>query len=142
MERTPTDAAAPQFPVSVKGVVIIDDRVILLMNGRGEWELPGGKLETCEGVEECVAREIEEELGVNVEVRDIVDCWVYDILGKVRVLIVTYGCVVRGATASALKVSDEHSELRLFPLEEVATLNMPSGYKQSIEKWRRKLETM
>jgi ADP-ribose pyrophosphatase YjhB (NUDIX family) len=33
------------FPVSVKGVVIRGERVLLLHNERGEWELPGGRLE-------------------------------------------------------------------------------------------------
>jgi len=33
------------FPVSVKGVVVRDGRVLLLRNERDEWELPGGKLD-------------------------------------------------------------------------------------------------
>ncbi len=51
------------FPVSVKGVVIRDGRVLLLRNERDEWELPGGKLELGEDPESCVAREITEEVG-------------------------------------------------------------------------------
>ena len=34
----------PVFAVSIKGVVFIDDRVVLLKNEREEWELPGGRL--------------------------------------------------------------------------------------------------
>jgi ADP-ribose pyrophosphatase YjhB (NUDIX family) len=51
------------YPVSVKGVVAHDGRVLLLKNDRSEWELPGGRLELGETPEECVAREIEEETG-------------------------------------------------------------------------------
>jgi hypothetical protein len=51
------------FPVSVKGVVIRDGRVLLLRNERDEWELPGGKLELGEDPASCVAREITEEAG-------------------------------------------------------------------------------
>ena len=34
-----------RFPVSVKGVLLEADRVVLLLNDRDEWELPGGRLE-------------------------------------------------------------------------------------------------
>jgi ADP-ribose pyrophosphatase YjhB (NUDIX family) len=34
-----------RLPVSVKGVVLDEEKVILLENERGEWELPGGRLE-------------------------------------------------------------------------------------------------
>jgi ADP-ribose pyrophosphatase YjhB (NUDIX family) len=46
------------YPVSVKGVTARDGRILLLRNDRGEWELPGGRLETGETPEQCVVREI------------------------------------------------------------------------------------
>jgi 8-oxo-dGTP pyrophosphatase MutT (NUDIX family) len=54
------------YPASVKGVVIRDERVLLLRNEREEWELPGGKLELGEDPAKCVAREIYEETGWHV----------------------------------------------------------------------------
>lgn len=35
----------PEYPVSIKGVVVRDGRVLLLKNERDEWELPGGRIE-------------------------------------------------------------------------------------------------
>jgi 8-oxo-dGTP pyrophosphatase MutT (NUDIX family) len=56
-------ATPPVFPVSVKGVVFVGDRVALLKNERQEWELPGGRQEAGEAPAACVVREIREELG-------------------------------------------------------------------------------
>ncbi|GGM43483.1 hypothetical protein GCM10012275_13070 [Longimycelium tulufanense] len=33
------------FPISIKGVVVRDGKVLLLKNEREEWELPGGRIE-------------------------------------------------------------------------------------------------
>lgn len=83
------------YPVSVKGVVIRDNRVLLLRNERNEWELPGGKIEIGETPEGCLAREVEEETGWPVRVVEILDSWIYHITQVDRhVFIVTYGCRV------------------------------------------------
>jgi mutator protein MutT len=133
----PTDNQAYRFPVSIKGVIIRNAQVILLKNDRAEWELPGGKLEPGEAPEGCVVREIAEELRLDVEVRRILDSWVYEITPEVRVLIVTYGCQERTYRAPVL--SHEHKQLGWFSVREVASLPMPSGYKQSIAHWSRLL---
>ena len=88
----PQDNQAYRYPVSVKGVIQSHGRFVLLKNERDEWELPGGKLQLCETPEDCVAREITEEVGLAVKVGAILDTWVYHISEGVYVLIVTYGC--------------------------------------------------
>jgi 8-oxo-dGTP pyrophosphatase MutT (NUDIX family) len=124
---------APAFPVSVKGVLVRGDRVLLLKNERQEWELPGGKLEPGEEPPACVAREITEETGLPVTAGPILDAWQYHIGEGRDVLIVTYGCHSEGNQSPTL--SSEHKAIGFFTEAEVANLDMPAGYKRSIRSW-------
>ncbi len=133
-----TDNLAYRFPVSIKGVLIGDGTTVLLRNRRGEWELPGGKLELGETPQATIVREIEEELSLKVTVGPILDSWVYAIDKERIVLIVTYGMQV--GSFDGMRSSHEHSEARVFGLDEVAALNMPSGYKRSVERYAALLE--
>ena len=133
MTDPPRDNDAFRFPVSVKGVIIRASKGILLRNERDEWELPGGKLERSESPERCLAREIAEELRLEVVPESILNPWIYTIVPGVNVLILTYGCVESSRDEPVL--SDEHKELRWFPLAEIDSLRMPDGYKASIRSW-------
>lgn len=133
MTDLPRDNAAYRFPVSVKGVIIRDHAVLLLENGRREWELPGGKLELLESPEICLAREIEEELRLTIKPGVLLDSWNYTIAPGIHVLILTYGCSETSEREPVL--SHEHRQLRWFPLGAVDELRLPEGYKASIRSW-------
>ena len=135
MTSRPRDNNAYRFPVSVKGIVIRDGSVVLLRNERDEWELPGGKLELSESPEQCLTREIGEELQLEIEPESILDSWVYTIASGVHVVVIAYGCVESSLVEAVL--SDEHKAVQWFPLAEIDTLNLPDGYKASIKSWSR-----
>jgi 8-oxo-dGTP pyrophosphatase MutT (NUDIX family) len=133
-----------RFPVSIKGVVLtpgpsgLSDRprVALLENERGEWELPGGKLELGETPEACLVREIREELGLMVRPGPLLDVWVYRVrpVGpETDVLIVTYGC--HAEPLDTIHWTAEHRGGLLASLDELARLPMPEGYRRSIRAW-------
>ncbi|HJP75162.1 MAG TPA: NUDIX hydrolase [Pseudonocardiaceae bacterium] len=122
--------------VSVKGVVLLDDRVLLVRNERAEWELPGGRLELDETPEQCVVREIAEETGWAVTCGPILDSYVYRInLPDIdaRIFIVTYGCYL--LRREELRLSAEHNDIGLFGRSDLASLNLPSGYRRSVRNW-------
>ena len=134
-EISPKHNAVHRFSISIKGVVFRGSQVILLKNDRNEWELPGGRIELGETPEECVRREIEEELGLQVKVVQILDSWLYHIREGADVFIVTYGCL--SEPGGEIVSSSEHKAAGLFDLEEVPALTMPEGYKRSILDWAR-----
>jgi 8-oxo-dGTP pyrophosphatase MutT (NUDIX family) len=122
-----------QFPVSIKGVLFKSGSVVLLENDRGEWELPGGRLERGETPEACLAREVTEELGIAVDIGPLLDCWLFEVLPKREVLIVTYGLHPRDN--SALRVSEEHRRIGLFTLDQIDRVPLPRGYHRAVRAW-------
>jgi ADP-ribose pyrophosphatase YjhB (NUDIX family) len=52
-----------KYKIAAGGVVENSDGKILLMKRLGKWDLPKGKLDKGETIEECALREIEEETG-------------------------------------------------------------------------------
>lgn len=67
----------PDQPVvGVAAIVWHNDRVLLIQRGRPprqhEWSLPGGRQELGETVAEAARREVREETGIDVDVRDVV----------------------------------------------------------------------
>ena len=119
--------------MSVKGVVLNGNRVVLLRNGRDEWELPGGRLEPGEGPEECVAREILEELNVRVRVGPLLDAWVYEPLPGRSVAVLAYGCFAGGVEGVAH--GGEHTAVGWFETTGLGEVELPEGYARAIRAW-------
>ncbi|MDI9484165.1 MAG: (deoxy)nucleoside triphosphate pyrophosphohydrolase [Bacillota bacterium] len=64
------------MPLPVMAAIIQRGNEVLLCQRKegalaGKWEFPGGKIENGETPEECLVREIQEELGITIEVQDI-----------------------------------------------------------------------
>jgi ADP-ribose pyrophosphatase YjhB (NUDIX family) len=116
--------------ISVKGVLIEDGNVVLLENERGEWELPGGRPEPGEDAPTCLAREFAEELGAQITVGAIIDCWNFEVLPGRHVTIITY--IVARAERGELRISDEHRRFGWFALGALDALKLPEGYRRSI----------
>lgn len=85
----------------------------------GYWELPGGKVEEGEDPEMAVVRECLEEIGIEVEVQDILEV-VWHRYPERDVLLLFYDCRSRGGEIRHLGVADHAwvppSELEAYPL--------------------------
>ena len=71
------DTHTNQYIDVVAAVFVENGSVLVARRASGQhleykWEFPGGKIEKDETPEECLRRELKEELGVNVEVEDSV----------------------------------------------------------------------
>lgn len=123
-------------PLSIKGVLIHREQVLLLLNERGEWDLPGGRPDAGEDHRATLKREVREEAGLEVEVGALLDDHLFEVLPGRFVKIVAYGCLLVGASAAT--PSYEHLETRWVPIDElgetIAGHRLPVGYLDAIRQ--------
>jgi 8-oxo-dGTP diphosphatase len=120
--------------ISVKGVLIHQHRVLLLLNERDEWDLPGGRPDPGEDHRIALKREVQEEAGLAVEVGDALDEHLFEVLPGRFVRILPFICRLTGS--SDVVLSHEHLETRWLPVAElgetIAGHRLPMSYLEAI----------
>lgn len=111
---------------------IILDKGNVLITQRSEsmphplkWEFPGGKVKEGESIEECIVREIREELGVKVEVNRLLPS-VRHSYGNFPIMLIPLVCTVRKGEIS-LKEHKSYKWISLDELEHVDWLEADRG---------------
>lgn len=88
----------------------------------GKWEFPGGKVEPGESPEACLARELFEELGVQVEV-GVALAPAAHAYGTRVIRLLPFICRIRAGEP----VAHEHSALRWCTIDEIAALDLAAA---------------
>lgn len=124
------------YPISIKGVLIDDGCVLLLLNERGEWDLPGGRPDPGEDHRTALAREVREEAGLAVEVGALLDEHLFEVLPQRFVRIVAYACALVGSREVVL--SHEHLDTSWIALADISEMidghPLPAGYLGAIRQ--------
>jgi 8-oxo-dGTP diphosphatase len=94
----------------------------------GMWEFPGGKIDENEGHAAALEREIREELGVDVEVRDLTYETVHPYPDR-TVALYFYRCRLLGTPRPLFG-----QEMRWVAREELASLGFPPADKELIDR--------
>lgn len=90
----------------VKGIVRRNDLVLVLVKENGALDLPGGRVEKGETLESALVREINEETGLKVEIRDPVQEWSFYKAQNHLVKGITFECAYLNGK---VRLCDEHT---------------------------------
>ena len=107
--------------IKVVGAVLVHDgRVFAAKRGPGKsmagyWEFPGGKVEADETPEEALARELREELKIDVTVGEFIVTATHE-AGTAVIELSTYLCTI----IEGVPVLTEHEEFRWLPVSELS----------------------
>lgn len=113
-----------KFHITVKGIVVLDNKILLLKrvkpstDGLGFWELPGGGLEYGETPNQALIRELKEETGLDIVI--IKPAYTFT---KIREDYQTVGigflCIPKN---DHVRLSDEHTDYCFVTIEKAKEL--------------------
>ena len=129
------EGETPVKPLLVTAAVIEKDGRILIAKRKkgwrfaGKWEFPGGKIEPNETPEECLRRELREELGIETEIGEFfcVSTYAYP---HVTVQLLVY----RAFHVSGEYELRDHQEIRWVLPEHLLQYDFPEADNLVIEK--------
>jgi len=130
----------PAHPLVGVGAIILDvNRVVLVRRGHppalGQWSLPGGIVEPGETMEEAIVREVEEEVGLKIEVIQLVSVldWILlDAAGAVEFHYVLIDFLCR-SVGGALRAGSDVLSASLVPLEEIPRYHLKRETREVID---------
>ncbi|WP_298267343.1 NUDIX domain-containing protein [Geobacter sp.] len=117
---------------SVVAVIVDSDEQVLLTKRNispflGEWVMPGGKIDLGEPIVKALQREVMEEVGLQVEVEDLIDVFEHVTPGEdnYHFIILYYLC--RPLYCDIAHNRAEVEEARWVPRNELPAYKMPEG---------------
>mgnify|MGYP001601095622 CR=1 FL=1 len=124
------------YRMSVKALILDDEkRFLLTLESGGLWDLPGGGLDFGEEPHACLAREIKEEMGLEVLYASKQPLYFFSSTqkdGKYWVCNVLYEAKVADLN---FQPSDECIEARFFTKEEALKENLFPNVKEFVKKY-------
>jgi 8-oxo-dGTP diphosphatase len=109
-----------EYAKQVTAAIIRQDKKILIAQRARDdecplmWEFPGGKIEPGETAEECVVREIKEELELDIAVLDVYARILYRLRGR-EIPIIFFNVEITGGTMRL----NVHEDARWIDLSEI-----------------------
>ncbi len=124
--------------VAQKAIIENDENKILIVlpTGISTWDLPGGRLNQDEVPKDALLREIQEELGISVEVGNAVfaDMWGNDNPAKIRYF-VAFACSLSDPNETFMLEASEISDIKWIGKDEFQSLPLFDICKRALEAY-------
>jgi ADP-ribose pyrophosphatase YjhB (NUDIX family) len=131
--------AEAKISVGCSAIIFDSARTKLLLQRRkdnGRWCLPGGQMEPGESAEEACMREVEEEMGLHVQVTRLVGIYTtphrivaYADGNRYQLVALSFEARV---VSGELRLSDETTEFGYFALAEIESLDLMEHHRERI----------
>ena len=136
MESNPESSVVPCV-----GAVVRDDQGRLLLvrrgtePGRGQWSVPGGRVEPGESGPQAAVREVLEETGLQVVVGALVGVVVRTGPAGVTYVIEDFHAVPAPGAGTSPTAGDDADEARWFTDAEIESLDCVDGLVDALVEW-------
>ncbi len=119
--------------VALKAVIVKDGKALITRDDRNVWEIPGGRLNLDEEIEDALKREIKEELGVEAVIGRLLytEQFLLTRDGALHLLL-AFEVTLRDPEAPFQPSSKEVEELRWVTSEELKKLEMYGNCKNAL----------
>lgn len=134
------DREYPQKPIAGVGVILYEKGRVLIIKRAFEpssnrWSIPGGAVELGETVRDAARREVREELGLEVEIKDVVEVLDSIVYEKERIkyhfVLIDFWATVKGGR---LRLSHECLDAAWVGEEELDLYDLTKGARKAVEK--------
>jgi len=115
-------------------IIIHNKKILITQRGGGsdhpfKWEFPGGKVNPGESVQDCIFREIQEELEIEVEILEKMVAVEFD-YGFKKIRLIPFVC---STTKSELKLN-EHHDFKWIEFQKLENIDFSEADKKLIQQ--------